>query len=207
MSLTDNYDVAIIGGGPAGSMAANYLSRFGFNICLVEKKKFPREVLCGEFLSGEVISSLKELNLFEKFISLNPIQISKFKSVNQKGIVIQSDLSFPAYALKRSIFDDFLLNEAIKSGVNVYQPAEANFIKRGNDEFLVEIIKQSNRKEILVEANNVIAAYGKQNSLDKKLKRSFITSSSGMNGIKFHIPNNCIKDYPANEISIYTAKY
>jgi flavin-dependent dehydrogenase len=58
----------------------------------------------------------------------------------------------------------------------------------------------------LVESKNVIAAYGKQNSLDKKLFRNFNSSSSGLNGIKFHIPNSCIKDYPANEISIYTAE-
>ncbi len=45
MSLKDHYDVAIIGGGPAGSMAAIYLSRFRFDVCLIEKKKFPRDVL------------------------------------------------------------------------------------------------------------------------------------------------------------------
>jgi len=206
MSLKNHYDAAIIGGGPAGSMAANYLSRFGFNGCLIEKKKFPREVLCGEFLSTEVISSLKELNLFEEFLSLNPIKISKFKSVNQKGIVIQSDLSFPAYALKRSVFDQFLISCAINSGVQVYQPAEADFIQRKDDEFLVQVINQKSKENFLIKAENVIAAYGKQNSLDKKLRRNFINSSSGMNGIKFHIPNSFIKNYPANEISIYTAE-
>jgi len=206
MSLKDYYDVAIIGGGPAGSMAAIYLSRFGLDVCLIEKKKFPRDVLCGEFLSEEVTALLKELNLFDEFLALNPVLISRFKSVNELGTEIRSNLSFPAYALKRSLFDNFLLNEAISFGANVYQPAEANFIRREDDKFLVGIIKQNNKEDILVGANNVIAAYGKQNSFDKKLKRDFITTSSGINGIKFYIPNSSIKNYPADEISIYTAE-
>jgi flavin-dependent dehydrogenase len=75
------YDIAIIGGGPAGSAAGLYLSSAGFNTCLIERKKFPREVLCGEFLSGEVSLLLKELNLFEKFLSLNPVKISRFNGL------------------------------------------------------------------------------------------------------------------------------
>ena len=206
MSLKGHYDVAIIGGGPAGSMAAIYLSRFGFDVCLIEKKKFPRDVLCGEFLSEEVTALLKELKLFEEFLALNPVLISRFKSVNESGTEIHSNLSFPAYALKRSLFDNFLLTEAINSGANVYQPAEADFVRREDDKFKVGIIKRNNNENILVGANNVIAAYGKQNSFDKKLKRDFSTSSSGMNGIKFHIPNSSIKNYSVDEISIYTAE-
>jgi flavin-dependent dehydrogenase len=206
MSLKDHYDVAIIGGGPAGSMAAIYLSRYEFDVCLIEKKNFPRDVLCGEFLSGEVTGLLKELKLFEEFLALNPVLISRFKSVNESGTEIHSNFSFPAYAVKRSLFDKFLLDEAINSGVNVYQPAEADFVRREDDKFVVGIIKQNNKENILVGANKVIAAYGKQNSFDKKLKRDFITSSSGVNGIKFHIPNSSIKNFSADEISIYTAE-
>jgi flavin-dependent dehydrogenase len=133
------------------------------------------------------------------------VLITRFKSINESGTEIRSSLSFPAYALKRSLFDEFLLNEAINSGANVYQPAEADFIRRAGSKFLVRIIKQNNKEDILVEVNNVIAAYGKQNSFDKKLKRDFITSSSGLNGIKFHIPNSSINNFPPDEISIYTA--
>jgi len=66
---TYNHDISIIGGGPAGAMASLYLSNFGIESCIIEKKRFPREVLCGEFLSCEVVSSLKKLNLFNKFLT------------------------------------------------------------------------------------------------------------------------------------------
>jgi flavin-dependent dehydrogenase len=38
-------DILIIGGGPAGSTTALYLSKLGYDITLIEKKKFPRETL------------------------------------------------------------------------------------------------------------------------------------------------------------------
>ncbi|MEE9450603.1 MAG: NAD(P)/FAD-dependent oxidoreductase [Ignavibacteriaceae bacterium] len=205
MNSRYHHDVIIIGGGPAGSMAALYLSKYGLNTCIIEKKKFPREVLCGEFLSGEVTKTLKELNLFESFLSLNPVKISKFKFINEKSTEISSELDFPAYALKRSIFDHFLLKSAVNNGVKVYQPAEAKIIKRDGDKFLVHI-KVSDDQEIIINSDYVIAAYGKQNILDKKLNRSFIGSETELKAIKFHIPNTCISNFPTDEIRIYTGE-
>ncbi|MCH8170509.1 MAG: NAD(P)/FAD-dependent oxidoreductase [Bacteroidetes bacterium] len=205
MSINYHHDVIIIGGGPAGSMAALYLSKYGLNTCIIEKKKFPREVLCGEFLSGEVSKTLKELNLFESFLSLNPVKISKFKFINEKGTEISSEFYFPAYALKRSLFDHFLLKSAVNIGVKVYQPAEAKIFKREGDKFLVQI-KVSDDQEIIINSDYVIAAYGKQNILDKKLNRSFVGSETELKAIKFNIPNNCISNFPADEIRIYTGE-
>ena len=205
MSINYHCDVIIIGGGPAGSMAALYLSKYGFNTCIIEKKKFPREVICGEFLSGEVSKTLKELNLFESFLTLNPVKISTFKFINEKGTEISSEFDFPAYALKRSLFDHFLLKRAANSGVKVYQPAEAKIIKRDGNKFLIQI-KISNDQEIIINSDYVIAAYGKQNILDKKLNRSFVGSETELKAIKFYIPNNCISNFPADEIRIYTGE-
>ena len=205
MSINHHHDVIIIGGGPAGSMAALYLSKYGFNTCIIEKKKFPREVLCGEFLSGEVSKTLKELNLFESFLSENPVKISQIKIINEKGTEISSEFDFSAYALKRSLFDHFLLKSAVNSGVKVYQPAEAKIIKRDGDNFLVEI-KVSDDQEIIINSDYVIAAYGKQNILDKKLNRSFVGPKTELHAIKFHIPNTCISNFPLDEIRIYTGE-
>src|SRR5574338_206608 len=98
-------DILIIGGGPAGSTTALYLSQLGFDITVIEKKIFPRETLCGEFLSKEVTDILNELNLFNDFLSLKPNKLISFFAVNDSGIELKSKLSFDAYAMKRSIFD------------------------------------------------------------------------------------------------------
>lgn len=205
MNPTPKHDVVIVGGGPAGSVAGIYLSRQGFDTCIIEKKKFPREIICGEFLSGEVTHSITELGLFQEFLSLNPNKISSFKIVNEKGSEIHSDLNFPAYAIKRSVFDNFLMNNAAESGATVYQQEEVVSIKRGNNTFILKL-KNRDRNEDKIEANYVIGAYGKRTKLDKTLGRKFINSSSKLNGVKFHVPNNFIEDFHPNEIRIYTGE-
>ncbi|MBP1683127.1 MAG: FAD-dependent oxidoreductase [Ignavibacteriaceae bacterium] len=132
-------DILIIGGGPAGSTSALYLSQLGFDITLVEKKAFPRETLCGEFLSKEVTDILIELNLFNDFISLNPNKLKSFRAVDDSGIELKSDLNFEAYAMKRSVFDLLLVEKAQSRKVNIIQPAEVISTTKSNSNFISEI--------------------------------------------------------------------
>src|SRR3970282_1266063 len=127
------FEIGIIGAGPAGSTAAAYLAGYGFDVCLFEKKSFPRETLCGEFLSHEVIQLLKELNLFNDFISLSPNKITSFLFFNSSGKSIGSKFNFDAYGLSRSLFDNLLLCNAKNKGVTVYQPSEVKKIIRLRD--------------------------------------------------------------------------
>jgi len=107
-----DHKIGIIGGGPAGSSMALYLASMNFDVCVFEKKLFPRETVCGEFLSHEVIAILKELNLYEKFLLLKPNKITKLKLFNSGKLTAESNFEFDAFSLKRSTFDNFLLSEA-----------------------------------------------------------------------------------------------
>lgn len=200
---TRETDILIIGGGPAGSTTALYLEKLGYDITLVEKKQFPRETLCGEFLSKEVTDTLKELDLFEEFLSLNHNKIKTFKAIDDSGIELKSTLNFDAYAMKRSVFDSLILDNAKKRNVKVIQPAIVNSISKINSGFVSEVENESG-EVIQVKAKLVIAAYGKQNSLDKKLERNFINKKSFLNGVKFHLPVELLKEKFSDEIRIYT---
>jgi menaquinone-9 beta-reductase len=195
-------DILIIGGGPGGSTTALYLSKLGYDITLIEKKKFPRETLCGEFLSKEVTDILKELNIFQEFISLKPNQLKSFRAVNDSGTELHSALNFDAYAMKRSVFDSLLLDNAKKQNVNIIQPATLKSVSKKNSGFISEVENESG-EVIQVKSKLVIAAYGKQNSLDKKLERSFINKKSFLNGVKFHLPVELLKEKFSDEIRIY----
>ena len=53
-------DVAVIGGGPAGSVFATRMAQLGFDVCLVERSRFPRPHL-GESLSPGVMPMLASI--------------------------------------------------------------------------------------------------------------------------------------------------
>ena len=54
-------DVAIVGAGPAGASAAIRLARAGRRVLLIDRKRFPREKVCGGCLSGPTVNRLREL--------------------------------------------------------------------------------------------------------------------------------------------------
>lgn len=198
-------DILIIGGGPAGSTTALYLSKLGYDITLIEKKKYPRETLCGEFLSKEVTDILKELSLFQEFISLKPNQLKSFRAVDDSGTELHSAFNFDAYAMKRSVFDSLLLENAKKQNVNIIQPATVKSVSKINSGFISEFENQYG-EVIQVKSKLVIAAYGKQNPLDKELERNFIHKKSFLNGVKFHLPVELLKEKFSDEIRIYIDK-
>ena len=49
------FDVIIVGGGPAGACAAIHLAAAGARVLVAEQKKFPRAKLCGDFCSERVL--------------------------------------------------------------------------------------------------------------------------------------------------------
>jgi len=66
------HDVLVIGAGPAGSAVANHLARAGFDVRIADKKAFPRDKPCGEFLSPRCEPYLDELGLGAPLASLGP---------------------------------------------------------------------------------------------------------------------------------------
>ncbi|HZU44266.1 MAG TPA: FAD-dependent oxidoreductase [Terriglobales bacterium] len=55
------FDVAVIGAGPAGSAAAITAARLGARVLLLERGRYPRQKVCGEFVSAESLSLLRAL--------------------------------------------------------------------------------------------------------------------------------------------------
>ncbi|PYX33829.1 MAG: hypothetical protein DMG81_20775 [Acidobacteria bacterium] len=57
----ETFDLAVIGGGPAGTSAAITAARAGTRVLLLERGRFPRQRVCGEFISAESLALLAGL--------------------------------------------------------------------------------------------------------------------------------------------------
>src|SRR5246127_5705432 len=56
-----SYDLAVVGGGPAGTSAAITAARSGARVLLLERGRLPRQRVCGEFVSAESLDLLGSL--------------------------------------------------------------------------------------------------------------------------------------------------
>jgi flavin-dependent dehydrogenase len=200
MDTTQIFDAAVIGGGPAGSTSALHLARAGLNAAIIEKKIFPRETLCGEFISREAVVILQGLELWDGFLALCPNPIHSLKFIFKNGKTLKAPLFFTAYGLSRGAFDNFLLTQAVKEGATCFQPMEVKDVKRLNGLFHLALSGESQEE---LHASHLIAAYGRQSPLDRVLKRGFAGIKSRINGVKLHIPAKYAPGFPEDEIHIY----
>jgi flavin-dependent dehydrogenase len=159
--------------------------------------------LCGEFLSHEVVSALKTFEVYDEFLSLKPNRITHFRFTPESGITAKYPLGFVGFALKRSLLDTLLLRKAASLGTTTIQPAEVISMNRDGDFFKI-LCKTENEVDTYF-ASNVIAAYGRQNIIDKSLERPFASFRSGYSGIKYHVPKTMLNTFIDDEIQIYSS--
>jgi flavin-dependent dehydrogenase len=55
------YDVIIVGGGPAGSTAGYLLRNFGLKILIIDKNNFPRQKLCAGCITYKTVRLLERI--------------------------------------------------------------------------------------------------------------------------------------------------
>ena len=202
--MKPDYDIAIIGGGPAGSSAAFSLASSGWNVVLIEKKLFPRDVVCGEFLSHEVIAAIRMFGLFDEFLSRSPVKISTFRFIPENGIDASHAVPFEAFAMKRSSLDHMLLENARSAGVTIFQPAETLSVERTPAHFRLTYSDLQGIHSLTT--SKTAGAYGRQNILDRTLGRNFAGIRSGLNGVKFHIPKGILREWNDHEIAIFSSE-
>lgn len=201
----ETFDTVIIGGGPAGSACALYLRSMDEEVCVIEKSAFPRETVCGEFLSNEVSMCLKELGLFDAFLEASPNEIGALRIHSELGQTVHARLGFPAFAMKRGAFDRLLLERARRQGAFVLQPAEVTEIIPKDDRYMVRITDASGPHACM--ARRLVGAYGRHSMLDKQLGRRFVSERSHLNGIKLHVDRALCPALDTGAIHLFTGSH
>jgi flavin-dependent dehydrogenase len=120
-----DYDVIIVGGGPAGSAAAIRLASGGARVLVLEEKRMPREKLCGEFIAPESFPTLKRLGALDRLLESGAQKITRLSLVASSGKMVHAPLAEMsemdegaawAMSLSRARFDQALFERAREAG-------------------------------------------------------------------------------------------
>jgi flavin-dependent dehydrogenase len=109
------WDVAVIGGGVAGSTAAALLARHGLRVILMEKGAFPRQKVCGEFLSPEGADVLSRLGVWPQLDAQHLRRINGF-TLTAGRRQTRHRLPSPGWGVSRWLLDHELWEHAQRSG-------------------------------------------------------------------------------------------
>jgi flavin-dependent dehydrogenase len=121
------YDLIVVGAGPAGSACAITAARAGAKVLLLEKDRFPRQKVCGEFVSPESLSLLHGFLEDGRFQSCAQVISSRIFLDNK---ILKLPVSPAAQSIPRFDLDPALFAAAEKAGVTAYEGIAATEVQR-----------------------------------------------------------------------------
>src|SRR5271157_2120427 len=185
-----DFDVAIIGGGPAGSSMAAYLAKAGVSCVLFERELFPRPHV-GESLVPSSTRVFKDLDFIPKMEEAKfPHKFGAVWTTDDHRAAYVHDLEGLApdcnvdirfderhqpgvdknytYHVDRGKFDLMLLQHANKLGATVYDGIKVSAVDFGPREPLIRFTMGS--RELSVSAKMVVDASGRNTFLGNQMK-------------------------------------
>jgi geranylgeranyl reductase family protein len=149
-------DVVIVGAGPAGSATAIGLARLGYEVALIDKKRFPREKLCGDFINPINWPSLRELDVQDRVRAQPHGVVTGFRITTAKGLdattAFEGDQS-SGLGLSRALLDQVLSDRAAASGAGIHLGCRIEELFRTGAGWTIKTAGESWRAKFLIGAD------------------------------------------------------
>lgn len=158
-----NYDVIVVGAGPAGATAAKFLAEKGVSVLLVDKSKFPRDKPCGGAMSIRTLKRFPYIS--EDLVSSYSFGGSVYSSSLKNRVVVQNDDPIAAFVVRKD-FDHGLVRLAVKSGAKLQDGASATDLKILNNKAVLLLdTGESVESQLVIGADGVWSVVAKKSGL------------------------------------------
>jgi flavin-dependent dehydrogenase len=123
------YDLIVVGAGPAGCAAAITAARNGASVLLLERGRFPRHKVCGEFVSAESLELLQELLTPKDRDLITTAPRIQQGRIFADGAEIHAEINPPAASITRFDLDAALWRSCAESGIAARQEQTVQNVK------------------------------------------------------------------------------
>ena len=170
------FDVAIAGAGLAGGALALRLARGDARVALLDAAAFPRDKLCGEYLSPESWSVLDRMDLADEVARSGYHPIRRVRITTPRGRIVETEVAgpdgLPGIGLSRSVLDDLIVHRARAAGAEVFERARASGPIIADGRVVGLSARHPNLGAFEVRASVTIAANGRFSTLVRQTGRT-----------------------------------
>ncbi|WP_375472238.1 NAD(P)/FAD-dependent oxidoreductase [uncultured Nostoc sp.] len=194
-----NYDLIIVGGGPAGSTMALSAHKHGLKVLLLDKEQFPRDKICGDAILVDCMTILQEFQLIDKLLQEPHARTGTYQIFTEHEHLQVCSQSHELLISKRKIFDNILFQSA-KSCVDTREGAKVeNLLIKDGQVFGVQGTYQTG-KSFEYTAKIVAGADGCGSVVAKKLGLYKFEPQNGAVATRAYYRNLPVSD---NELEFY----
>jgi geranylgeranyl reductase family protein len=177
MGNNNNFDVIVMGGGPAGSTIASILSREGRSVVLFEKEEFPRHHI-GESLMTDTYFTFQRMGLLEKLKASPFVRKYSVQFANTAGKESRPFYFFEAmhhesavtWQVTRAVFDKMLIEHAAEQGAVVHQGTAVKQVLFEEDRAVGVEVQMKDGERQTFHSKVVVDATGQSAMLSNKFR-------------------------------------
>jgi len=178
MQRSVDCDVLIAGAGPAGAAAAAHLGAAGLHVILVDWQSFPRDKVCGDFVSPVALREIKAFG-FTGRLGNKRSNVVRRASVYLDGNHLLSSaipqvkgLEASGRVIPRKALDNWILGKALASGAKILEGHRVNTFHARPDHIGVEVASSGGVK--VFRTRILIAADGSTSSIARRVRHGAV---------------------------------
>ncbi len=183
-----DYDVIVVGGGPAGSSAGRVCAQAGLKTLLIEKERFPRYKVCGGCLS---VKASRFLDFDLRPVIENTITGARITYTPEDPLLLESSEPI-GFMVMRDRFDHLLVEKAMEKGTEVLEGEKVLRVRETDSVLEVEL-----EKGWKLRCEYLIGADGPGSVVSKAFPDLRQKDSGTGIGLESEVPLHAVDGFPA----------
>jgi flavin-dependent dehydrogenase len=162
----ESWDLAIVGGGPAGLATAIVAAKAGHSVLVVERREFPPDKACGEGVLPPGVHALEQLGVTRHLEPSSYRPFAGIRFLQEDGTSAEGRLPRNGLGIRRTVLVEAMARRATEIGATLVHSCDVSAIERTSDGAVVQTSAGRVRARLVVAADGLHSRIRRASGLD-----------------------------------------